>query len=307
MKISIIGAGSVGGLTAMRLLQDGLGDVCLIDTAGALAEAKALDLDDARAIVKANYNVCGSTDIKEIKGSDIIIVTAGLARKPGMTREDLMNRNAAILKDICSTIKQSAHSAIVILVTNPLDLMAYFTLKTFGFERNKIFGMGISLDASRFANLIAKELNIPPLDVEACVIGVHGEGMLPLPKFTNIKGVSLDEFLSEEKIQSLVKMTVERGAKIVSLLGTGSAYFAPSAAIANLVKVIVKDEKRTIGVSAYLNGEYGIKDVCLGVPCRLGRKGIEEIIELDLSRQERDRLLKSAVSLKEQYKQISVL
>ncbi|MFH0791551.1 MAG: malate dehydrogenase [Candidatus Omnitrophota bacterium] len=306
MKISIIGAGNVGGLTAMRLLQDGLGDVCLIDVAGALAEGKALDLDDARAILKVNYNVRGSADIKEIKGSDIIIVTAGLARKPGMTREDLMNRNAAILKDICLTIKQSAHSAIVILVTNPLDLMAYFTLKALGFERNKIFGMGISLDASRFANLIARELKIPPLDVEACVIGVHGEGMLPLSRFTNIKGVILDEFLSEEKIQGLVKMTVERGAKIVSLLGTGSAYFAPSAAIANLVKVIVKDEKRTIGVSAYLNGEYGIKDVCLGVPCRLGRDGIEEIIELDLNRQERDKLLKSAANLKEQYNKLEV-
>jgi malate dehydrogenase len=301
MKITIIGAGNVGGLTAMRLAQESLGDIYLIDIAAGLAKAKAFDLDDARSILKINYNIYGTDDIAAVKDSDIVVVTAGLPRKPGMTREDLANKNAAILKGICPRIKELAHSAIVIIVTNPLDLMVYFALKKLGFKSNKVFGMGPSLDASRFANLIARELNIPPVDIEAVVIGIHGEGMLPLSRFSNIKGVALDEFLNEEKIKELIKKTVQRGAEIISLFGSGSAYFAPSAAIANIVKIIAKDEKRTVNVSAHLNGEYGIKNACLGVPCRLGKKGIEEIIELNLNKHEKEILLHSADSLKSQY------
>lgn len=305
MKISILGAGNVGGTTAMRLAEEGLGDINLVDIAGGLAEGKAFDLLDARAITKHNYNVRGTNDIKEIKNSDLIVVTAGLTRKTGMTREELLNKNAAILKDICINIKDLASEAVVIIVTNPLDLMTYFALKTTGFNKNRLFGMGPSLDAARFANLIAEELDVSPVDVEACVIGMHGEGMLPLPKLTNIKGVTLDEFLKDEKINDLVKKTVGRGAEIVSLLGSGSAYYAPSAAIADIVKVIVKDQKRTIYVSAYLNGEYGIRGACIGVPARLGKNGIEEIIELDLEKEEKEILIKSAANLKKQYKLIS--
>lgn len=305
MKISILGAGNVGGTTAMRLAEEGLGDINLVDIAGGLACGKAFDLLDARAIKKHNYNVCGTNDIKEIKNSDLIVVTAGLTRKIGMTREELLNKNASILKDICINIKDLASEAVVIIVTNPLDLMTYFALETTGFNKNRLFGMGPSLDAARFANLIAEELGVSPVDVEACVIGTHGEGMLPLPKLTNIKGVSLDEFLKDEKINDLVKKTVGRGAEIVSLLGNGSAYYAPSAAIAEIVKVIVKDQKRTIYVSAYLNGEYGIRGACIGVPARLGKNGIERIIELDLEKEEKEILIKSAANLKEQYKLIS--
>lgn len=305
MKISILGAGNVGGTTAMRLAQEGLGDINLVDIAEGLACGKAFDLQDSRAITKLNYNVYGSSDIKQIKNSDLIVVTAGLARRPGMAREELLNKNAAILKDICNDIRDLASEAIVIIVTNPLDLMTYFALKTTGFDKNRLFGMGNSLDAARFSNLVAEELNVSPVDVEACVIGIHGEGMLPLPKLTNIKGIALDEFLNEEKINALVKKTVNRGAEVVSLLGSGSAFYAPSAAIAEIVKVIVKDQKRTICVCAYLNGEYGIKDACIGVPARLGKYGIEEIIELDLGKEEKEILIKSAANLKEQYKLIS--
>lgn len=304
MKISILGAGNVGGTTAMRLAQEGLGDINLIDIAGGLACGKAFDLQDSRAITKLNYNVYGWRDIKKIKNSDLIVVTAGLARRPGMTREELLNKNAAILKDICNDIRDLATDAIVIIVTNPLDLMTYFALKTTGFDKNRLFGMGNSLDAARFSNLVAEELNVSPVDVDSCVIGIHGEGMLPLPKLTNIKGVALDEFLNEEKINDLVKRTVNRGAEVVSLLGSGSAFYAPSAAIAEIVKVIVKDQKRTICVCAYLNGEYGIKDACIGVPARLGKNGIEEIIELELDKEEKEILIKSAANLKEQYKLI---
>lgn len=304
MKISIIGAGNVGSLTAMRLAQEGLGDILLVDIAKGLAHGKALDLEDARPILKYNYNIAGTEDINKIKDSDIIVITAGLTRKPAMTREELFDKNAQILKDISLSIKKSAPHCVVIVVTNPVDLMTYFALKTTGFNPAKIFGMGISLDAARFANLISQELNIPHTDIEACIIASHGEGMLPLPRFTNIKGVILDEFLDDKKIEALINKTLGRGLEIVSLLGSGSAYFAPSAAITQIVKVIAKDEKQTIGVCAYLNGEYGIKDVCIGVPCRLGRSGIEKVIELDLNKEEKEKFIKAAQSLRQLIKQL---
>lgn len=301
MKISIIGAGNVGGQTAMRIAQEGLGDIVLFDIVKGLAQGKVFDLEDASSILKFNYKIEGTDDIKKIANSDIVVITAGLARKPGMSREDLLNKNAAILKDICINIKELASKSIVIVVSNPVDLMTYLVLKTTGFKSHRVFGMGITLDQARFTNLISKELNISPTDIEAAVIGSHGESMLPLPRFTSIKGVALDGFLDEQKIQYLVGKTVKRGAEIVSLLGSGSAYFAPSLAVAQIVKVMVRDEKCILGVSAFLNGEYGIQDVCIGVPCRLGKKGIEQIIELDLNKQEKDALIKSAVALKNQW------
>ncbi|MDO8488810.1 MAG: malate dehydrogenase [Candidatus Omnitrophota bacterium] len=294
MKISIIGAGNVGSLTAMRIAQDGLGDVLLIDVVKGLAHGKALDLEDARSLLKHNYNISGSDDIGQIKDSDIVVVTAGLARKPGMSREELLTKNAQILKGVCLNIKELAKKAIVIVVTNPLDIMTLYALKITGFDPGKLFGMGISLDTARFANLIAGQLNLPVTDIEALVIGAHGEAMLPLPDFTKVKGVSLDEFIDDEKIKSLTNRTIGRGAEIVANLGTGSAFFAPSAAISAIVKTIVKDEKRIIGLCSYLNGQYGIKDSCIGVPCRLGRNGIEQVIELELLADEKSKLIKSA-------------
>lgn len=307
MKISIIGAGNVGSTTAMRLAQEGTGDIVLVDVVKGLAQGKAQDIEDARPVLKMDYAIRGSDDINQIEGSDIVIITAGLTRKPGMSREELLNKNARILKDICLNIKKLAKDSIITVVTNPLDLMAYLVLKITGFRPQKILGMGISLDAARFANLISKELNIPTTEIDACVIGSHGQGMLPLSRFTNIKGVSLDEFIDDKKLENLINKTVNRGAEIVSLLVSGSAYYAPSAAIAAIVKAIAKDEKRTVGVCAYLNGEYGVKDVCIGVPCRLGKEGIEQIIELDLNKQERETFIKSAICLKEQYNNIPAL
>jgi len=304
MKISIIGAGNIGSLTAMRLVQEGIGDIILVDIVKGLAQGKALDLEDARPILKYNYHIEGTQDINQIKGSDIIVITAGLTRKPGMSREELLNKNAQILKDVCLNIKKLAPHSIVIVVTNPLDLMTYFALKITGFYPAKVFGMGVSLDAARFTNLISQELNIPPTDIEACVIGSHGEGMLPLPRFTNIKGVALDEFLDDKKIETLVNKTLGRGLEIVSLLGSGSAYFAPSVATTQIARVIAKDEKRTLGVCAHLNGEYGIKNLCIGVPCRLGRSGIEKIIELDLNKDEKEKLIKAATQIRGLIKQL---
>lgn len=306
MKVSIIGAGNVGSTAAMRLGQEGVGDIMLVDVVKGFAQAKAFDLEDARPVLKINYHIEGSDDITQIKDSDIIIITAGLARKPGMTREELLVKNSQILKEVCSSIKKFSPNSIVIVVTNPLDLMTYLAVKQLGFKADKVLGMGISLDAARFANLVSKELNIPVTDIDASVIGSHGEAMLPLSRFTTIKGVSLDEFLDDKKVEALIAKTIGRGAEIVSLLGSGSAYFAPSAAIASLVKAIAKDEKRTIGVCAYLNGEYGIKDVCIGVPCRLGKSGIEKIIELELNSQEIEKLTKSAESIRQLANQLSL-
>ncbi len=297
MKISIIGAGNVGSLAAMRIAADGLGDVLLIDVVKGLALGKALDLEDARPLLKSNYSIKGSDDITQIKDSNIIVVTAGLARKPGMTREELITKNAQILKDVCSKIKELAPDAIVIIVTNPLDIMTLFALKITGFKPSKLFGMGISLDTARFINLISQELHLPATDIEALVIGAHGEGMLPLSRFAKVKGVSLDEFISDDQIESLINRTINRGAQIVANLSTGSAFFAPSAAVASIVKTIVKDEKRTIGLCSYLNGQYGIKDTCIGVPCRVGKNGIEQVMELDLSQDELARLTKSAMAV----------
>ncbi len=305
MKISIIGAGNVGSLAAMRIAQEGLGDVFLIDIAKGLAHGKALDLEDARPLLKSNYSICGGEDIGLLKDSDIVVVTAGLARKPGMTREELLVKNSQILKEVSLKIKELARSAIVLIVTNPLDIMTFYALKITGFKPGKIFGMGISLDAARFVNLISQELQVPATDVEALVIGAHGEGMLPLPRFAKIKGVTLDEFIGEEKIKDLIGRTVNRGAQIVANLGSGSAFFAPSSAIAAIVKTIAKDEKRTIGLCSYLDGQYGIKNSCIGVPCRLGRNGIEQVIELDLSKEESAQLAKSAAAVAQATAQLS--
>jgi malate dehydrogenase len=300
MKISIIGAGNVGSLTAMRLAEESAAEVVLVDVVKGLALGKSLDLEDIRPLLKYDYNIKGSDDINQIKDSDIIVVTAGLARKPGMSREDLLHKNADIVREVSQSIKRLAGRSIVIIVTNPVDILTYLALKETGFNANRVLGMGPSLDAARFANLISKELNIPNTNIDSCVIGSHGEGMLPLPRFTYIKGAALEELADSKKIELLKQRTVGRGAEIVSCLGSGSAFFAPSLAAAIIVKTILKDEKRTIGVSAYLNGEYGLTDVCIGVPARLGRQGIEKIIELDLNQEERQALHKSADSLKKQ-------
>ncbi len=304
MKISIIGAGNVGASSAMRIAQYGLGQIQLVDIAKDLAQGKSLDMEDSRCVLNSNFEIKGSDDINSIKDSDIIVITAGLARRPGMTREELLAKNAHILKEVCLDIKRVAAGAVVIVVTNPLDLMTYLALKTTGFSRNKVLGMGVSLDASRFANLIARELKVSPTDIEALVIGSHGEGMLPLSRYTKVKGLSLAESLESAKIEALVKKTVGRGAEIVGFLGSGSAFFAPSAAIAQIVKAIAQDEKKILGACAYLDGEYGLKDICLGVPCCLGRLGIEKIVELDLSDKERNELLSCAASLRSLLKQL---
>ncbi|MDP2846036.1 MAG: malate dehydrogenase [Candidatus Methanoperedens sp.] len=293
-KITIIGAGAVGATAAQRIAEKELGDVVLTDIVEGLPQGKALDLLEAGPLFGYDSKITGTNDYKDIEGSSIVVITAGIARKPGLTREDLLKINAKIIKEVSQNIAKYAPDSIVITVTNPLDIMTYVTMKTTGFEPSRVFGMSGALDAGRFAAFIAMELGCSVQDISAMVLGGHGDTMVPLPRFTTVSGVPITELMSESTIKRLVDRTVNGGAEIVNLLKTGSAFYAPSAAVTNMVEAVVKDTKRVLPVCAYLNGEYGRKDIYLGVPVKLGRRGVEEIIELKLTEDEKKALDSSA-------------
>ncbi len=298
MKITIIGAGNVGGTTALRIAQEGLGSITLIDVIPGLAQGKAYDLQDAAPLIGVPYEAKGSEDIRDVRGSDVVVMTAGLARRPGMTREELLTKNAAVLASVCGAIREEAPGAVTVIVTNPLDPMTWYASRCLD-ATGKVLGMGVSLDAARFASLIAAKLDVPATSVDACVIGSHGEGMIPLPRFTRVGDLTLEQAVPDADARAaLVQATVDRGRKIVRLLGSGSAYIAPSAAICQVVKAIVRDEKKKLGASACLTGQYGEKDVCLGVPCVIGRAGVEKIVELDLNEEEKAAFRSSAQSVR---------
>jgi malate dehydrogenase len=242
--------------------------------------------------------VTGTNDYKDIEGSDVVVITAGIARKPGMTREDLLKINTKIITDVSNNIKRYAPNSVVITVTNPLDIMTYVTLKTTGFVPERVFGMSGVLDSGRFATFIAMELGCSVRDINAMVLGGHGDTMVPMPRFTTVTGVPIIELMSQSTIDRLVDRTINGGAEIVNLLKTGSAFYAPSAAVTNMVEAVVKDTKRILPACAYLNGEYGQKDIYLGVPVKLGRRGVEEIVELKLTKEEEKALEKSADAVK---------
>lgn len=297
-KITVIGAGNVGGLCALRLLENNLGEVVLVDTALNLAQAKALDLEDARYALGSNYQITATDDFSRISGSDIAIITAGLARNPGMKREELLAKNAQILRAVAANVKKSAPDAVCIVVTNPVDVMTYLCIKELNTDRRRVFGMGINLDASRFANLISKRINQDILNIKAVVLGAHGEGMIPLSRLAQVGNQPLNSFVSGSELKQIEGETVLRGAQIVHLYGSGSAYFAPSAAILQMVKAVLNDTDEICGASILLEGEYGISGACLGVPVKLGKGGIKEIIKLDLNKDELSALQKSAEAVK---------
>jgi malate dehydrogenase len=263
-------------------------------------------MEDACAVLGLENRVEGTEDIRKIESSDIVVITAGVARKPGMSREDLLNINSRIVFELSGKIKDLAPRSIVIVVTNPLDIMTYLALKTTGFNTRRVFGMGLTLDAARFRNQISRELQVHNREIEATVIGSHGEGMMPLPRLTIVRGNPLDRTVNADKAEELVKRTKERGAEIVNYLGSGSAYVAPALAISELVKAVVNDSKTLMGVSAYLNGPYGLNDVCMGVPCVIGSRGIEEIVEFGLNEPEKTAFQQSAESLRKLYKLLPV-
>jgi len=281
-KVAIIGAGHVGATTALRLVEGGIADVAIIDIDGDLARGKALDMEQALALTSSKAEVVGGSDYKLCGGCDVAVITAGFTRKPGMSREDLLEQNAAVLKEVLNSLVEAAPDCVIIMVTNPLDEMSYLAWRITGWDRKRIMGMAGLLDGSRFACFISRELGIPPGRVQPMVLGSHGDTMLPLARFTYVDGQPLDELLSREKLEEIQERTRKGGAEIVALLRAGSAYYAPSACIVKMVRAVLEDEEIQVPASVMLRGEYGLEDVFLGVPVVLGRGGWKEVVELPL-------------------------
>jgi len=286
-KISVIGAGFVGSTCAHWAAIKELGDVVLLDINEGSAKGKALDLFEASPVEGFDAKVTGTADYKDIAGSDVIIVTAGIPRKPGMSRDDLLATNAKIMKSVCVGIKENAPQSVVIVVSNPLDAMAKVAIDTLGFPRERVIGMAGVLDSARFRSFIAEETGFSVKDINAFVLGGHGDTMVPMPRHCSIGGVPLTEILPKEKIDALVERTRKGGAEIVGLLKTGSAYYAPSASAVEMAEAILKDQHRILPCAALLQGEYGIKDLFLGVLCELGGNGLEKVIEIKLNDEEK--------------------
>jgi malate dehydrogenase len=294
-KVTVVGAGFVGATAAQRIVDKELADVALIDILEGVAKGKALDMAEAGPWVGTSCRISASKDYAESADSDIVVVTAGMARKPGMSREDLAAINNKIVKEITAEITKHSPEAILLMVTNPLDVTAYVAKQVSGWPRERVIGQSGALDSSRFRTFIAQELNVAPQDVQALVIGGHSDvGMVPLASHASVAGIPLTELLDQATIDKLIERTRRGGTEIVELLGQGSAYYAPSAAIVAMVEAILLDQKRIIPSAVYLEGEYGLRDLFLGVPVKLGRCGVEEIIEIKLSDSERKLLEQAA-------------
>ena len=297
-KISIIGAGFVGATAAHWAAEKELGDIVVVDIIEGLPQGKALDLSEAAPVEGFDSRVIGTNSYEETQGSDVVVITSGIPRKPGMSREALLETNKKIIESVVSQVVAKSPNAILILVTNPLDTMTYLAFKRSGLARNRVMGMAGVLDTARYKAFIAMELNVSVEDIQALLLGGHGDEMIPLPRYTTVSGIPLSQLLSKEKIDRIVDRTRKGGAEIVNLLKTGSAFYAPSASAVQMVEAILKDKKRILPCCAYLNGEYGLKDLCFGVPVKLGTNGIESIIEIELSDEEKGLVARSAESVK---------
>ena len=283
MKATVVGAGNVGATTAETILREGLADVYLVDVVDGLAAGKALDMAEAAPILGHSCRITGGTDYGPAEGSDLVVVTAGVARKPGMSRDDLLKINGGIMADVAQNIWRAAPEAIVVVVSNPLDVTTHIFHETSGFPTQRVMGMAGVLDTARFRAFIAMEAGCSPEDVSAMVLGGHGDSMVPLASQASVSGVPLTQFLDGDTIARLVQRTRDGGAEIIGLLKTGSAFYAPAAAVTQMASSIIRDEKRILPVCAHLNGQYGMRGIFLGVPVRLGSRGVEEIIEVDLA------------------------
>ena len=298
-KVTIVGAGNVGSQTAMRIFEKELADVVLIDVVKGLAEGKALDIKESAPIKGHNADIRGYTkDYSASEGSNIVIITAGVARKPGMSRDDLLSTNMNIVMDVVENVCESSLESILIIISNPLDAMCHLAYEISGFPRGRVMGMAGVLDSIRLCTFVAEELNVSVENVNAMVLGGHGDSMVPLTRYTTVCGVPITQLMNKKRIDDLIKRTREAGAEIVSLIKTGSAYYAPSAAVVEMVEAILKGKKKIMPCSVLLEGEYGIDGVFLGVPVKLGERGAEDIIEIDLNREEIDALHNSAEEVK---------
>ena len=298
-KITIVGAGNVGATTAHWMVTRELGDIVLTDIMEGIPQGKGLDLFEATPIAKKDVRVTGTNGYDETANSDLVVVTAGFPRKPGMSRDDLLRKNYEVMQATIERVVALSPNAILILVTNPLDAMAQAAYRLSKFSRNRVLGMAGVLDSARFAAFIARELEVSVENIQAFVLGGHGDTMVPLPRYTTVAGVPLTELLDAAAIERLVKRTREGGAEIVQYLKTGSAFYAPAAAVTEMAEAILRDKKKILPCAAYLEGEYGIHGLFIGVPCKLGARGIENVIEVKLTADEQAQLQKSAASVKE--------
>jgi len=305
-KITVVGAGNVGATTAHWLATREIADVVLVDIAEGIPQGKALDLRQSTPIIGKDVALVGSNGYEATANSDIVIITAGLARKPGMSRDDLLRKNYEVMESCVNQVVAHAPECILILVTNPLDAMAQAAYKLSKFGRNRVIGMAGVLDSARFATFIAMELDVSVENVNAFVLGGHGDTMVPLPRYTTVAGIPITELMDAATIERLVKRTRDGGAEIVSYLKTGSAYYAPSGAAVQMAEAILKDKKQILPCAAYLEGEYGIKGLFVGVPCKLGSRGIEEVIQVRLTAEEQAALEKSADSVRQLVQVIGV-
>jgi malate dehydrogenase len=299
-KITVVGAGNVGATTAQRIAEKELArTVVMVDVMEGIPQGKGLDQWQSAPIEGFDSRVLGTNGYDETRDSDIVVITAGIARKPGMSRDDLLNTNAGIVKQVSEQIRDSSPEAIVIVVSNPLDVMSYVAMKVTGFPRQRVLGMAGVLDTARYRAFIAEALDVSVRDIQAMVLGGHGDTMVPLISYTSVSGIPVTQLMPQAKLNAIVDRTRNGGAEIVKHLKTGSAYYAPSAAAVQMCEAIVRDQKRILPCAAWLEGEYGMSGLFLGVPCKIGRSGLEKIIELELTREERDALVKSADAVRE--------
>ncbi len=298
-KVTIVGAGNVGATTAHWIAAKELADVVLIDVVEGIPQGKGLDLLEAMPIAKTDCHILGTNDYADTANSDIVVITAGIPRKPGMSRDDLLQTNYKIMSDVVGKVTATSPSSILIIVSNPLDAMAQAAFRQSKFNRERVIGMAGVLDSARYRSFIAEDLDVSVENVTAFVLGGHGDTMVPLPRYSSVAGIPITELLSKEKIEAIVQRTRDGGAEIVKYLKAGSAYYAPSAAVTEMAEAILKDKKKVLPCAAYLDGEYGISGYYIGVPCKLGSRGIEQILEIKLTADEDGALKKSAAAVKE--------
>jgi malate dehydrogenase len=298
-KVTVIGAGNVGATTAQRIAEAGLADVVLVDIVEGLPQGKGLDLAEAAPVVGHDARVVGTNDYAETAGSDVIVVTSGLARQPGMSRDDLLMKNAGIVKAVVEASASQSPEAVLIVVTNPLDAMCHVAMQASGFPRERVLGMAGVLDSARFRAFIAEELGVSVADTSAFVLGGHGDTMVPLPRYSTVAGIPITDLLSAERVQALVDRTANGGAEIVALLKTGSAFYAPAASAFEMVDAILRDRRRVLPCATLLKGEYGVDGLFVGVPVVLGKGGLQRIIEIKLTDDEQAAFKKSAAAVQE--------
>jgi malate dehydrogenase len=306
-KVTVVGAGNVGATAAQRIAEAGLADVVLVDIVEGLPQGKGLDLAEAAPVVSHDARVLGTNDYDATAGSDIVVVTSGLARQPGMSRDDLLAKNAGIVRSVVREAASRSPEAILIVVTNPLDAMCHVALDASGFPRERVIGMAGVLDSARFRTFIAEELGVSVTDTHAFVLGGHGDTMVPLPRYSTVAGVPITELMPDDRVQALVERTANGGAEIVALLKTGSAFYAPAAAVAEMVEAILLDRKRVLPCAVLLKGEFGTDGLFVGVPVVLGRGGVERVFEIELTADEKAAFDHSAASVKELVDKLAAL